>query len=103
MINLIIRSLGTPKVCDCGVSFDAYCIAKASGKELVSVIHPDVRSYVDSLKLLYHGRKYGFKYPLYMLTLKFTFSNLVEIGKIINDPSINRLLHNFLNLLYFPS
>ncbi|WP_218261527.1 glycosyltransferase family 4 protein [Saccharolobus shibatae] len=91
-IKLLLKSFKSSIYCSEKLSFDAYCIAKKSNKKLVSVIHPDVRSYIDGLKIAYNGLKYHYDFPLSMLKITLTYRNLIKINKLVKDHTFKYLL-----------
>lgn len=104
-IRLIAKSLRNPVYCSEDLVFDSFCIAKKSNRNLISVIHPDFRSYKEGLRVAYYGVKYHFDHPLSMLTTTLIYRNILKINYLIKDPVFKNLLSvskaiQYLNLSY---
>ena len=91
-IKLITKSFRSPVYCTEELIFDSFCIAKRANRKLVSVIHPDLRSYKEGLRIAYYGIRYQFNDSLSMLKSTFTYKNILKINEIINDPLFKNLL-----------
>ncbi|WP_236748931.1 hypothetical protein [Acidianus manzaensis] len=90
--KLFLRSLNRKIYCDNVISFDAYCIAKTSNKPLVTTIHPEIRTYEDSLRFLYGSIKYGLGDPLFGFKNRYNLINIAKFGRILMDPLVKYVL-----------
>ena len=91
-IRLAVNSLKIPVYCSEDIVFDSFCIAKRSGKRLVSVIQSDIKSYFEGLRILYYGIRYHFNDPLIYLKNTYTYRNVLKMGNLIKDPLFKNLL-----------
>lgn len=90
--KLFLRSLNRKVFCDEMTSFDAYCIAKAANKPLVTTLQSEIRTYAESLRFLLGSIKYNIGDPLFGFKNRYNFLNIAKFGNILNDPIVKYVL-----------
>jgi len=89
-LKLIIKGISpSENVCNDVISFDAYCLSRMTNKKLAIVYQWGfVRKLETALKYYTYGHKYGYKYPLELLKLRYEYVNVTKLRKVLRTAKI---------------